>query len=463
MKQQSKSHPLISTVQQFVKKKKLLRTGDTVIAAVSGGVDSMVLLNLLVKLQKLWDLKIIVAHVNYQLRGKESSADEKLVQKTAKGYGLSFYNMRSETKTIAGLRKRSIQETAREIRYSFFETLKRSHNADAIVTAHHTDDNAETMLFNLVRGSGIDGLAGIPPRRDAIVRPLLCVSREEILNYAKEQKVKFRNDSSNASEDYTRNFLRIKIIPMLQKRINPSLNETLLHESELFRTVADFGHHETNKVYRSVVTSGTIDLKKMRTLHPFIQQSVIRRLLKEQMLEPTFAATASIMDLMEQQKGSVFQIHNAWIAERLADSIVVRKDSEARSFDFIVGHEGTYSTDAFVFTVKKMPLTDNKIRRNPSVEYVDAVKLVFPLLIRTWKPGDFFFPLGMRGKKKLSDFFGEQKLSNEEKTRTPLVESNGNIVWIAGKRLDERYKITDSTTSTYQLTIKLNGKKNDHR
>ena len=462
MKQHVKYHPLIGTVQHYVKKKHLLHSGETIIAAVSGGADSMVMLDMLVNLRKLWNLKIIVAHVNYQLRGKESNGDEQLVRKTAKRYGLPFHSMRSETKSVARQKKQSLQAAAREIRYTFFETLKQSLNADAVATAHHADDNAETMLINLLRGSGIDGLAGIPPRRDAVIRPLLCIRRSDILRYAKEQNVKYRVDSTNAGDDYTRNFLRIKIIPSLQKRVNPSLNETLLHEAELFRTAADFVHIETKKVFQNIVSSDTIDLKKLEMVHPFIQESIIRRMLSERKIEPTFLNTDSIMELKISQKGSSVNLQSGWTAERLAKSIVIQKN-DAQSFEYTMERAGTLSADGFNITVKKFAVPGNKKGRNPSTEYVDAATLVFPLIIRSWRPGDFFIPIGMRGKKKLSDFFGEQKIANKEKTGIPVVESNGNIVWIAGMRLDERYKITDSTTSTYQLTIKHNGKKNHHR
>ena len=463
MKQKLTYQQLIRTVQQYVKKKRLLHSSETVIAAVSGGVDSMVMLDLLVTLQETLKLNIVVAHVNYQLRGKASHDDEQFVKKTAKRYGLPFYNKRSETKKIAAKKKLSLQETAREIRYSFFESLKHTVNANVIVTAHHKDDNAETMLMNLLRGSGIDGLAGIPPRRDAIVRPLLCVNRNEILRYAKERKITFRNDSTNAEDDYTRNFLRNKIIPVLKKRINPSLNETLFHESELFRAAADFTNQETEKIFKEVVSFTEIDIKKISVHHQFIQQSVIRRLLKTLMVDATFSNINSVIELMEQQKGTIVEIQNDWIAERLSQSIIVRKNNTAAAFEYRLDRVGRISTAKFTLSVKKSVLPDNKKRLDSSIEYVDAEKVKFPITIRSWKSGDVFFPLGLNGRKKVSDFFGEQKLSGEEKMDVPLVISENNIIWVAGKRLDERYKLTDSTTSTYQLAMKLNGKKNNHR
>ncbi len=453
MKGTLRHHPLTGKVQQFVKQKELLQSGQKIIAAVSGGIDSMVMLDLLVQLRQLWKLEIVVAHVNFQLRGKESDGDELFVQKIAKAHGLPFYSQHTDTKTIAQKQKRSVQETAREIRYSFFDTLKKSLQADLVATAHHANDNAETMLINLLRGSGIDGLAGIPPRRSCIIRPLLSVTRNEIVQYAKAMNVKFRNDSSNAKDDYTRNFLRNSIIPHLEERINPSLTETLLNESDLFRDAAQFTGRMTTAAYADCVSGSTINVKRFTSHDPFLQQSIIHRLLKELGSEPAFTSISAVVELAQMQKGSIVQISKQLIAERIAEKIEIRKKKERDGFFFIIEKAGKLKTEHFTITVKKSEPPDNKRHRNASIEYVDAASVKFPLIVRSWRAGDSFIPLGMKGKKKLSDFFGEQKLATEEKHSIPIIESNGTIVWVAGKRLDERFKITETTKTVYQLSI----------
>ncbi len=466
MKGNEQHHPLIGKVQQFIKQKGLLQSGQKIVAAVSGGIDSMVMLDLLMQLKQLWKLEIVVAHVNFQLRGKESNGDEQFVKRIAKQYALPFYSEQTDTKTIALKQKRSIQETAREIRYSFFETLKKSLRADTIATAHNANDNAETMFINLLRGSGIDGLAGIPPRRNNIVRPFLLVTRKEIEQYAKAMHVKFRNDSSNAKDDYTRNFLRNVIIPKLEQRINPSLNETMFHESELFRAAAAFTGKATETAFADTVSVSKVNIKKLLQIDPFLQQSVILRLLKVLKIEPAFTAVNSIVDLVNQQKGSIVEINKHWIAERTAEKIEIRENRTVKDFHFSIEKAGKLTTENFIITVKKSVSPGNKQHRDASIEYVDAATIKFPLIVRTWKPGDVFVPLGMKGKKKLSDFFGEQKLAAEEKKSIPIIESDGAIVWVAGKRLDDRCKLTDSTTIVYQLTFQprqYNGKKDDHR
>ncbi len=463
MKGNEQHHPLIGKVQQFIKQKGLLHSGQKIIAAVSGGIDSMVMLNVLIQLQQLWKLEIVVAHVNFQLRGEESNEDEQFVKRISKQYSLLFYSEQTDTKTIARKQKRSIQETAREIRYAFFDTLKKSLQADTITTAHNANDNAETMLINLLRGSGIDGLAGIPPRRNCIVRPFLSVTRKEIEQYAKAMKVKFRNDSSNAKDDYTRNFLRNDIIPKLEQRINPSLNDTLLNEAELFRAAANFTGKAVDTAFTDCVLDTIVDIKQFSRCDPFLQQLVIHRLLKVLKIVPMFTVINSIVELVNQQKGTIVEINKQWIAERIAEKIEIREKRGPKDFLFTMEKVGKLTTENFTFTVKKSDSTDNKRVRNASIEYVDAATIKFPLIIRSWLPGDVFVPLGMKGKKKLSDFFGEQKLATEEKNSIPIIENGGTIVWVAGKRLDERFKLTNSTKTVYQLTIQYNGKKDDRR
>ncbi len=466
MAQKEKYHPLVRVINQYVKKRHLFGTGAKIVVGVSGGVDSMVLLHYLAEVRQQFRLRITVAHVNYRLRGAASDADERLVKKTAARFGFPFRSRRIDLKKNRKRGNGSLQESAREIRYSFFESVRNSAGADVVMTAHHADDNAETMLFHFLRGTGLEGLAGIPARRETIVRPMLCLTRRMIEDFAKEQRIVSREDATNSSDDYSRNFLRNTIIPHLRRRINPSLTTVLSQESELFRSAADFAELETEKLYGRLVQQSSILLKEWKTVHPFLQWSVIRRLLKERSIDPVYSGVAAVAALAEQQKGSIVELSGTVAAERLSDRIVIRPRAASDPFRCVIDGEGTYSAGRVVLTVKKsrLPLrTGNKRSAGASIEYVDADRLQFPLVLRSWNPGDRFIPLGMTGSKKLSDFFSEQKMSASEKQETPIVESGGSIVWVAGRRLDDRFKMTKETTSIYQLTMRTNGKKNDHR
>ncbi len=458
--------PLVKYVQQFMKEKELLKPRQKIIVAVSGGIDSVVLLDVLVQLSFVWDLELVVAHVNHRLRGKESSNDEKFVRQLAKNYGISCSVEQVNTKEIAKKQKLSLQTAARNIRYSFFENLKKSLTADLIATAHNANDNAETMLMNVLRGSGIEGLTGIPFRRNDIVRPLLHATRNDIERYAKKRKLNFREDSSNLNDDYTRNYLRRNILPKLERRLNPSLVETLLNESVIFRSNLDFINTQVDKVFVSIVAitpprRADISVEKLIAQHPFIRQMIVQRTLKELNIEPNFVVISSIIGLVTDQKGKIVEINKQWAAERAVNDIRIRQASKAKNFSYTIEKEGTIATEEFVFSIKKSAIPDNKRGHDSSIEYIDASLIEFPIIVRSWQRGDAFVPLGMKGRKKVSDFFVDSKLSNTEKHTVPIIESDGRVVWIAGHRLDDRFKLTSSTTDVYQLTLTVNhGKKN---
>lgn len=456
------SETVSHTVLQFIKNKGLIRQGHHVIIAVSGGIDSMVLLDVLYTLRDILKVTITVAHVNHRLRGRSSEADERLVKQQAAQYGVPCRTTNVETAHFAEKKKISIQEAARELRYRFFDDLKHSLKANVIVTAHNADDNAETMLFHFFRGSGLQGMTGIPIRRGAYVRPLIQVGRNEIERYAKQHRIAFREDTSNHTVDYTRNFIRRTIIPAIEKRINPSLKNTLLKESEIFATLADFINNETEKYFQQIVRDRSILLKQFGIVHPLFRQSVVKKLLESLQIEPTFSVIVSVVELYEHQKGAIADINGDFFAERTHDRIVIQKKKSRNSFFFTLHKEMSVRHDSFTFSIESAK-KQNKINSDSSIEYVDGRNIVFPLTVRSWKQGDWFIPLGMRGRKKLSDFLGEKKLTAEQKAEVPIILSGDTIIWVGGYRLDDRCKITEKTRSSYKLTLHVHGKKNDHR
>lgn len=449
-------------VWQFIRKHGLFDEKQKVIVAVSGGIDSIILLEFFLWLRSTKKIEFAVAHVNHQLRGKESDGDEKFVRRVCEKNKIPFYSERVATKKTAKETKRSIQETARDLRYAFFDTLKKSLAADRIATAHNANDNAETMLMNLFRGSGIDGLSGIPVKRNTIVRPLLAVSRKEIVKIVRQRKLKFREDSSNLHDDYTRNYLRHKIIPKIEERINPSVIDAMLKTSEILERNIEFTDEVVKASTASLISGDEINIQQLNQLHPYIQQKIVHQLLVQKNIEPHFDAILSIVELKDAQKGTTIDIDKSFVAERINESILIRTRISAEPFEYQLKDEGTIAVDNFTFTLKKSAIPDNKIKNDSSIEYVDASHIQFPITVRSWKNGDVFIPFGMKGKKKLSDFFGEKKFSSEQKMNVPIIESAKKIVWIAGERLDDRFKLTDETTEAYQLTITFNGKKNSY-
>jgi len=448
-------------VWQFIRKHQLFHERQKVIAAVSGGIDSIVLLDFLLWAHSVKKIEVIVAHINHRLRGKESDGDEEFVRLLCKRHDIPFYSERVPTKTIAKETRRSVQETARDLRYAFFDTLKQSLSADCVATAHNANDNAETMLINLFRGSGIDGLGGIPVKRNAVVRPFLCVTRKEIEHYAQKKKLRYREDSSNRRDDYTRNYLRHHIIPNIERRLNPSLIETLTKTSDIVCLHSDFvesllPRNPNNSLDAS--QRNEILLEDFNRLHPYLQQMMIHRLLVQHRIEPRYDIISTVLDLKDAQKGKSVDLDKLFVAERTADAIRIQPRTTVTPFCYTLTNEGTLTTEDFVFTIQKSAVPKHNISNNPFEEYVDAAAVKFPITVRSWKKGDVFIPLGMKGKKKLSDFFGEQKLTAQQKQSIPIIESGKTIMWIAGKRLDDRFKLTDATQETYHLTITFNDK-----
>jgi tRNA(Ile)-lysidine synthase len=428
-------------------------------AAVSGGIDSVVLLDLLSLLSAEWKFELAVLHVNHQLRGREADADERFVRSLAGRLDLPLFVARVDTKKEAAKEKISIQEAARNLRYSFFLTKKLEHRADAVATAHNANDNAETMLLNFFRGTGIDGLAGIPVRRgeDSIVRPLLFATRAEIGAYAREKKLKFREDSSNSSDKYSRNFLRRNVIPLLEKRINPSMVRTLSQTSAVFRNCAEYLAERVRNALPAIVTEeeGEILFRKgeLRKQHPYLRQMIVHDALLRKRIEPSYERIAAVLSLLAAEKGSRVDCGSGWRAENESDQILLSRRNAAADFSYLLKKEGTVVNDFFTLSVQKCSDIPNTLGTRSSIEYVDARTVRFPLRVRSWNKGDFFIPLGMKHRKKVSDLFVDLKISRSEKRRIPIVESEGKIVWVAGIRLDDRCRITTTTTNAYKLSI----------
>ena len=421
----------------FLKDKKLL-------LAVSGGIDSIILLELFHQLK----YKIAVLHCNFSLRGLESDGDEAFVKAFCYAKKIPVFIQNFDTKQFAIDYKLSIQVAARKLRYDWFYEQLNEHNFDFILTAHHLDDNLETFIINLSRGTGLDGLTGIPSQNDKIIRPLLLFSREEIENYAKENGIHWREDSSNASDNYLRNKIRHGIVPIL-KEINPnfldSFQKTQNHLSDAQTIVAD-GEYI---IFKEVVTEnedGTIyfNLKKLLQLPNY--SAYLYQWLKEF----EFTAWQDIYDLVYAQSGK----------KVFSENYILLKDREFLILyaDETVNDKEEYFIEENQLEVK-IPLNlsickvADILETNSNAIFVDKNKLQFPLTIRKWQESDYFYPYGMKGKKKLSKFFKDEKFSMLDKANVWLLCSNNEIVWIINKRFDDRFKVTNTTTNILKITI----------
>lgn len=404
----------------------------------------MVLLHLLKQLP----YEIAVLHCNFQLRGLESFGDQKFIEDYCDQNKIPVFITQFDTEAFAKDYKLSTQVAARELRYSWFYELLESENFDYILTAHHADDNLETFIINLTRGTGLDGLTGIPEQNDKIIRPLLPFSRDEILQYAQENKIEWREDSSNASNKYLRNKIRHDLVPVL-KEINPNFlnafqkTQSFLQESQ--EMVEDASIMIYQQVAKEVGDDIHFDLKQLKKLPNY------KSYLYQWLHEFGFIAWNDIYDLAEGQSGKqVFSDGFRLLKNR--DTFILSPISEASEEEKYEINESDTDVN-FPLNLKLCQVDDITIDSNKAI-FVDAEKIQFPLVLRKWNEGDVFLPFGMNGKsKKVSKLFKDEKLSLIEKEKTWILCSDNQIVWIVGIRQDERFKIENTTNKILKIEL----------
>jgi len=421
--------------------------GKNLLLAVSGGIDSMVLLDLMVKNQ----MNIAVAHCNFFLRGAESDFDQEFVSDYCEKNHISLYIKQFDTKKYAETNKKSIQVAARELRYNWFFELKNKHNFDYICTAHHLDDSVETFFINLLRGTGIDGLVGIG-ENESIIRPLLDFSKTEIEKYASENNLKWREDSSNNSDKYERNNLRHNVIPIL-KKLNPNFSHSFSNTIEHLKEIQSFSDEFSEKVIKKLVFVGNND--NYLNVEELLNYKNYKFILYKWLSPYGFTAWNDIYNLVYSQSGKFVETDEYKLLKNRNELILYPKNKNFHENLFFISENQTEINlpIKLKITLKK---THSFNINNKKTAYVDKEKLKFPLVIRKYKEGEYFCPFGMDGqKKKISKFLKDEKLSVLEKENTWIVSSDNQVVWIIGQRLDERFKITENTTSILKIDYLL--------
>ena len=412
--------------------------------AVSGGVDSMVLLNLFT----VSNINFSVAHCNFSLRGEDSDEDEKFVKSICDKLGINFFVKKFNTIKTAFDEKISIQMAARELRYEWFNDLVNKNKIDNIVTAHHFNDNIETVLFNIARGTGISGLKGIEKKQNRLIRPLLNFTKNQVLDYANKNKIEFREDFSNEDEKYKRNKIRKSIIPEFQN-VNPGFIESMYSTIENFKSAENiylkFIENEKKRCTNYVDEVLKIDIGLLRkSIEP---KTVLFEIIKEF----GFIDIDSIFNVIDAGSGKSFYSKKYFLVKN-RNKLCISKLIKDRFIE--ISKEKNYIKDPIKMSLKFVDNFKLNEIKNKKVAVLNYDKLEFPLTIRNWKEGDWFIPSGMKGKKKLSDYFIDNKFSLIEKKRCFVLCSNNEIVWIVGHRIDERYKFVDGLEKAYICQIK---------
>ncbi|ANE49752.1 tRNA lysidine(34) synthetase TilS [Flavisolibacter tropicus] len=461
-------------LQRFINNLKLIAVTEqhTLLLAVSGGLDSVVLCHLC----KLAGYSFAIAHCNFGLRGEESNKDEAFVKALAAQLEVPFYVNNFNTKAFAAEHKLSIQVAARELRYQWFHEIVNGQlsviNEKAssysthlpsitthyspltfIATAHHLDDNIETLLMNLFKGTGISGLHGIQPKSGKIVRPLLFAKREEIKDFATEHNLLWVEDSSNAEIKYTRNYIRHKIIPSIES-IFPTVKENIADSIERLRE-AEILYEQAMQVHKKKL----LEFKGQEVYIPVLKlerTSPLATIIYEIIKDYGFSSqqVPEVIKLLRSESGRYVTsashriLHNRdWLIitplPQVQDTVLIIEEATTQ----LAFTEGT-------LLFKTLPAESITIEADAAVALLDKEEMQFPLILRKWKEGDYFYPLGMRKKKKLARFFIDQKLSQLQKEKVWVLESNKRIVWVVGRRIDDRFKIKPSTKEVVRIELK---------
>ncbi len=438
----------------------MLQGGEGVVVAVSGGVDSMVLLHLLVHLRESLTLRLHVAHLDHGLRGEEGDRDARFVKEQAARLGLPATIERIPVQREKGS---SLQETARKVRYQFLEQVAESVGAQKIALGHTQDDLAETFLMNLLRGSGRRGLAGIPPVREGrIIRPLIETSRQEILAYAEAYGIPSVTDSSNLKPRYLRNRIRLTLLPVLAQ-YNPKIVQILAHTALILQEEEAYLSHLTGEHLASVMVGPeggepAFHLPTLQRLPLALKRRVLREVFRSASgLSFSWEQMAALEELLAVPSSKLFPLPGGFMALRDGEvlRLVRQKGSEGSGGEaFPLPSEGEVVVPAFGLRFRLTPMPREACHVSeggPSVAFLDAAVAKGPFTVRAWRPGDRFFPLGLRGSKKLQDFFVDAKIARWKRTCIPLLLSGDQIAWVVGFRIDERFKVADETREVLRI------------
>ena len=440
---------LLKRFLQYSHQHKLFSPSGTILLAVSGGIDSVVMTDLFFRAK----ISCGIAHCNFTLRGEESDAEELFVEQLARKYNMPFFVKRFDTKAFAHQHHISVQEAARMLRYAWFEELRTQHHYQFIATAHHQDDNIETFFINLVRGTGIRGLTGIKVRQGNIIRPLLFCSRKEIEEYARENQLAYREDSSNQQTKYLRNQIRHLILPVfstLRPGFRHTMEENMKRLEEAVAIIDEILKTKKKEIIEYKDNEMHLSIEKLKSC------SCPSLLLYDILKEYGFSSGIihEVLQSADSQSGRQFFSGKYRLIKDRESFILSPLPEEEENIRHYIDEVPAeiFSPLPLSFTI--VPATDFSIPSHNNMAALDLDKLEFPLILRKWKAGDYFVPLGMKGIKKVSDFLIDCKVPVHKKENVWTLLSGEKIVWIVNYRIDDRYKITSETKNILLVELK---------
>jgi tRNA(Ile)-lysidine synthase len=456
---------LMRTVRTTIEKYGMIRQGDRVVVGLSGGPDSVALLHILSSLKDVYKIGIRAAHLEHGIRGEESIEDMRFVERLCQDMSVPLSTERVKVPEAARAAKQSVEATARRLRYDFFDEVLKETKSSKIATGHNANDQAETLLLNLLRGTGMAGLTGVwPAVENTIVRPLIEATRSDIETYLKERGIAFRVDSSNQDDRYDRNRVRQVLVPLLESEFNPRIIDSLARTAGIFSTMDDYLREEAGRVIETCSRTGdgrtTIDLgpfgEAPKALQLFTLYLLLRSLEGDDQVVSFDTLSAILNVAMRSKSGSRVDIGSGLVALKEFDKLVIGRDlALVERYDAGLTIPGRTAVEAagcaFTTEVLNQRPGTGEIYRSGDTAYFDLGALDLPLRARSWREGDKFVPFGLTGSKKVHDIFIDEKVPISQRPRTPIVCDGDGIVWIAGVRRSERARITDDTRTILKI------------
>jgi len=470
-------------ISQTIKKFDMLSFNDRVLIGVSGGPDSVTLLNVLLSLKKRYNLSFFIAHLDHMLRGEESDEDANFVKNLAQELGLPCEVKSCNLTEITREEHLTLEEAARKYRYKFYLETAKKFKVNKIALGHNADDQVETVLMRFLRGTGLEGLMGIPPVRGKIIRPLIECSREEIEEYCKENKIDYRVDSSNKEIVYFRNKIRLELLPLLSKGYNKNIKDIMLRLRSIVSEVSAYLNQETELLFKEVARRENpetviINLKKFTSLPLALKRRIIRKsieVVKGNLYSISFRHNNEILKLTEYQLGEKeIYLPDNLMVKKIYNKIIIYKKGISKDqtermpipWEYNVSIPGKTEIKSLGMEVEVKILDSKDIKsslhftrkksKGEFLEFIDYNEVEFPLKLRSRRSGDKFYPLKMKGLKKVKDFFIDNKILKSHRDLIPiLVDSEDKILWIVGMRLDDRVKISSDTKKVLCIKIKI--------
>lgn len=450
-----------------IKKHRMLKKGDKVLVGISGGPDSVCLLHLLQTFKEKLNIKLFAAHLDHMFRGEESRKDAHFVKEICNDWGIPFFSEKIDVPLYIEENKISPEDAARQVRYKFYQRQRQKIGAERIALGHNRDDHEETVLMNILRGTGLEGLVGIDPVRDWYIRPLIAVPRSLIEDYLKKNNIPFRIDKTNLQPDYFRNSLRLELIPLIKEKYCPHLGNSLRRLADIARCDLIYLEEETRKALPWVIryegSKLSINVKKFLSLHEAIKRRVVRKAI-EYIAKDTkdfeYKHTLMLIDFIENATpGSLLDLPKNITGEKSYGYVYLYKGYKSRlpKFSYLLKVPGKIFIPEAGICMKaylKDFSPEDIIKTDPLIAYLDYDKIRGNLIVRNRRKGDKFRPLGSTGRKKLKDFFIDEKVTRSMRDKIPILECDGEILWICGMRIDDEFKVTSNTKKVLVIIAK---------